>query len=229
MRRSQHAMGRGRTAGFTLVELVVALSMVTVMMTLLFGGLRLGARVWDTVEQRTDTLHDQQMIARFIMRELEQARPLTFAARDGKERLAFLGNADAVYFVAPLPSQAGGGGLHWVGLEVVVSEEAHRLVLSYELFQTNDWQRYDPQPRKRLAIYEKLADAEFDYFGMPGDSRQARWVATWDDPEKLPQLVRLRLKHEQADADWQELLAAPKLGISAGTVATRPHSLRRSL
>ncbi len=227
MRRGAHAGLPARAAGFTLLELVVALSMVTVMMVLLFGGLRLGARVWDTVEQRTETLHDRQMIARFIMRELEQARPLTFAPRDGEERLAFLGNADAVYFVAPLPSQAGGGGLHWLGLELVRSEDTRRLVLSYELFQTSDWQRYDPQPRRRLVLYEKLADAEFDYFGAPADSRQARWAAAWDDREKLPQLVRLRLKSGQAESDWQELLAAPKLGGEAGAATPRPRSLRR--
>ncbi len=95
MRRRAHVLAPARAAGFTLVELVVALSMVTVMMVLLFGGLRLGARVWDTVEQRTGTLHERQMIARFIMRELEQARPLTFAPRDGDKRLAFVGKADA--------------------------------------------------------------------------------------------------------------------------------------
>jgi len=93
-----------RVTGFTLVELVVALSLVTVMMTLLFSGLRLGARVWDTVEQRTVVLHDNQLTARFIVRELEQARALTFAPRKGDERLAFLGNAQAVYFVGRRPA-----------------------------------------------------------------------------------------------------------------------------
>ncbi len=228
MRRRAHVLAPARAAGFTLVELVVALSMVTVMMVLLFGGLRLGARVWDTVEQRTGTLHERQMIARFIMRELEQARPLTFAPRDGDKRLAFVGKADAVYFVAPLPSQAGGGGLHWLGLEVVGAEDTRRLVLSYELFQTEDWQRYDPQPRRQLVLYDELADAEFDYFGAPGDSRQARWSAAWDDPEKLPQLVRLRLKGEQAESAWQELLVAPRLGAGPATQAARPINLRRA-
>ena len=90
MRRRAHVLAPARAAGFTLVELVVALSMVTVMTVLLFSGLRLGARVWDTVEQRTDTRHERHRRARGSMREREQARPRTGAPRDGEKRLAGL-------------------------------------------------------------------------------------------------------------------------------------------
>jgi len=103
-------------------------------------------------------------------------------------------------------------------------------VLTYELFQANGWERYDSQPRQRLVLYDKVADGAFAYFGAPGDSKQARWSGTWDDPEKLPQLVRLRLQGEQKmHGVSQELLAALKLSTAVSERTTGKHGQRRTL
>ena len=39
--------------GFTLVEVLIAISLLGLMLVILFGGLRLGGRSWDAIEQRT--------------------------------------------------------------------------------------------------------------------------------------------------------------------------------
>lgn len=46
--------------------------------------------------------------------------------------------------------------------------------------------------------------AQLDY--LAGEE----WIGRWDDAEHSPRLVRLRLAPRAGDADWPELLLAPK-------------------
>ena len=48
-------MKRGDQRGFTLLELVLALSIVAAMLAIVFGGLRVGVRAWQRGEERTES------------------------------------------------------------------------------------------------------------------------------------------------------------------------------
>ena len=50
-----HPMRRRAPSGFTLIELVLALSIVAIMVTMLFSGLRVGLRAWQSGEDRAAT------------------------------------------------------------------------------------------------------------------------------------------------------------------------------
>ena len=45
---------KGRVAGFTLLELLIAMSLLGFILALLFAGMRLGARSWDAGEARVE-------------------------------------------------------------------------------------------------------------------------------------------------------------------------------
>ena len=47
-------MSRARAAGFTLLETVIALTLLAMMLGLLFAGLRMGVRAWDAGTGRGD-------------------------------------------------------------------------------------------------------------------------------------------------------------------------------
>ena len=46
---------RAAERGFTLLELLVAITLLGLLMAALFGGLRLGTRVWETADARLDS------------------------------------------------------------------------------------------------------------------------------------------------------------------------------
>ena len=191
---------------------MVALALVAVMLGLLLGGLRLGARAWDAVEKRIVRLHDHQLAARFIMRQIEQARPALLRKPDGEQWAGFIGEPGALRFIAPLASHAGTTGLCWLSLDVVPTDgQTRRLQLSYELFQAEHWERYGADTLRTIVLYDALADVEFAYFGAPEPKTPARWLTHWRDKEKLPQLVRLRFRLKDGDEAWREVIAAPKV------------------
>ncbi len=59
--------------GFTLLELLVAITLLGLLMAALFGGLRLGARVWETGETRLDASARVQIVQDFLRQRLAEA------------------------------------------------------------------------------------------------------------------------------------------------------------
>ncbi|MFQ5994566.1 MAG: type II secretion system protein J, partial [Acidiferrobacterales bacterium] len=96
MRTSGIPFQRTGIAGFTLLELIIALVILSTMLMLLFNGLRLGARAWDTVEERTTALQDAHLGQLLIRRQLEQAHALTLEGEDGERRITFFGDSRSV-------------------------------------------------------------------------------------------------------------------------------------
>ncbi len=213
MKRRQHPIPAPALArGFTLLELVVALALAAVMLTLLLGALRLGTRAWDAVEQRTVRLHDNHLATRFIVRQLEQARPVLLREPNGEQWVGFAGEPGALQFIAPLASHAGTGGLYRLSLDTVTTgDETQRLELSYKLFQTERWERYGTDTLRTIVLYDALTAVDISYFGAPEPQAPARWLSRWHDKEKLPQLVRLRFRLRDDNEAWRELIAAPKI------------------
>ena len=106
---------RASGGGFTLVELLIAMTLVGLITLLLFSGLRLGTRAWEGVEAAADRTGALRVARNFLDRTLNQARvvSLTF---DGEIISVFSGEAQALEFVAPLSEHVGIPGLYVVRL-----------------------------------------------------------------------------------------------------------------
>ncbi|MGZ8995206.1 MAG: prepilin-type N-terminal cleavage/methylation domain-containing protein [Rhodospirillales bacterium] len=61
---------RSSEAGFTLLELLAALTVLAVLMAMMFGGLRFGARVWESGDEGLRGLSELQTAAGFIRRQI---------------------------------------------------------------------------------------------------------------------------------------------------------------
>ena len=61
--------------GFSLLELVIGMTLLGFIVALLFGGFRLAANSWDAVETRVERTNDQQLARALVRRLLEQMQP----------------------------------------------------------------------------------------------------------------------------------------------------------
>jgi len=59
-------MRRGRERGFTLIEIVIALSIVGVLLVIMFGGLRVGLNAWRRGEDRAELLEHERNVDQMV-------------------------------------------------------------------------------------------------------------------------------------------------------------------
>jgi general secretion pathway protein J len=88
-----------RPPGFTLVEVVIALTIVATLLVVAFAGLRAGLAAWERGEERAQALERSRSVNQLITRTLGGAFPYQAAAR-GREpaRLLFEGAPDRLAF-----------------------------------------------------------------------------------------------------------------------------------
>jgi prepilin-type N-terminal cleavage/methylation domain-containing protein len=97
-----------RQRGFTLVEVVIALTIVATLLVITFAGLRVGLAAWQRGDERGQALERTRSVTQIITRTLGAAYPYQVAAV-GREpaRVLFEGATDRVGFVTAAPPFPG--------------------------------------------------------------------------------------------------------------------------
>jgi general secretion pathway protein J len=207
---------RRLSGGFTLLETVVALVLLATMLGLLFGGLRMGVRAWESGSSRGDRADQLLLTFSFVRKELTAAFPWRF--KDPLSvKLAFKGERDRLRFVSMRPAEIGGGGLAFVSFEFESARQAGtpgRLVMRRALAaaEAKDFEALDKAEMFTLA--EGVTAVQFDFFGAENDTNKPDWSDRWDFPQRLPSHVRMRLK--LGEETLPDVVVALKLGEEAG-------------
>lgn len=199
-------MGHSVRRGFTLLEVMIALVLLSLLLSVLFAGLRLGAQSWDAGQTRVGDAADRAQVLAFLDRQLTRAEPLFWQHPQGETQLAFEGRRETVAWVATLPAHRGGGGLALLSLEVGRLEGQPSLVLGHQLFHPDT---LDPGTfEEQEVLLEGVTEITIEYFGPEEGDNRLSWSDTWLDRSELPRLIRLRIEGERGP--WPDLVIAPR-------------------
>jgi general secretion pathway protein J len=195
------------SAGFTLLELLIAITLLGLLMAALFGGLRLGARAWERSEERLDESARLQVVQNFLRDRLAQAYPLEIEDETGRFALAFEGAEDVVRFVTLMPEFLGSGFAEFI-VTVDDQSEFKDLVVQWRPFAfPTELEEREPQTKVLLEDVEAL---EVAYYGALGPDEPALWQERWRGARALPELVQLRVIFPPDDPRyWPDLIVRP--------------------
>jgi general secretion pathway protein J len=206
---------RAAERGFTLLELLAAITLLGLLMAVLFGGLRLGTRVWETADARLDSSVRLQIVQDFIRQRLAETLPLEAVppelAEVGASEPLFLGTVETVRFASLLPENLG-AGIYLMELELAESGHAdgsNNLVLSWRPFEPPDQTAEEVEPEERVLI-ENIEAVELSYFGTIDPAQPPDWWQAWENQPELPGLIRLQVRFAENDERrWPELIVRP--------------------
>jgi general secretion pathway protein J len=181
-----------RSEGFTLLELLVAITLFALLSVVLFGGLRFGMRATQAGTARLDWSAEIAAASGFLRSEIADAQPLQKTAEEGGKVMAFDGDGDSIEFVASPPTPMAEGGWHVLHVFLEPGRDGSRLVVTARLVRGDDGDT-SVETVARSVLLERVSSVDFAYFGAlaPGDAPD--WHDRWQDAAQLPALVRVRL------------------------------------
>lgn len=197
-----------RAQGFTLLELLIGMTLVGFILVLLFAGLNLGTRSWEAGEKRMETSSRQAVVVDFIRRTIEQTYPLRWRV-DEEEQLAFAGEAESLHFVGTVAMHDGASGNHLIALDLADGETGHDLVMRWQLPDPGA-PGFEPiEQAKPKILIKAVKEMALAYFGAQSETEDPAWHDQWLDQKAPPELIRLQLTMENGET-WPDIVAAPR-------------------
>lgn len=204
---------RRHSTGFTLVELLVAIMILTLFMTAAMGAVRIASRSTTAGVVRADTTEEMRAVSDFLRRQFAQLPYMTIGeGRD--ERLAFAANQKNLRFVSPAPLYSRGAGLMIYTLSAKRTDDGREvLTLSYAPFDPGTENFENARSTAPMILTTGFETVEFEYFGAEMDKEQPDWKPVWrEDAERLPTAIRIRTRTEFGGAGWPDLLYTLRSG-----------------
>jgi len=203
--------------GFTLVELTIALLLLALMSAVLFGSFGLAGNSVDRGEAKVDASSAMRGAQAFLRANLEEQHALRMR-KMVEWPLLFGGDRDEVRYAGALPARVAGGGMWYYRLSLKRDEARSPLVLERVVPDVSAPQPPDFNNAERSILAQDIATLRIAYFGRDNnvaDSTDPTWRDTWDDPQRLPALIRIDVVPKRGDA-WPSMFVAPRESPEAG-------------
>ena len=204
--------------GFTLIEMVVAMTILGTMLMLLYSGLSFALRSWDASDVNGRRTMDRRIGENFLRREIAELFPMRW--KDPVTlKVAFEGDARHMRFVSSRPAGITMGGLSLVSLDVEddAKDRRSRNLVMRRAMPDDEAKDFGPLDKaETVSVLIANVDAvDFSYFGSENDFAEPRWVDDWTYPSRVPQMVRLRVKTSEGTS-LPDIVVRTMLGEEAG-------------
>lgn len=194
--------------GFTLLELLIAMALMSLVLVMVYGSLRLGMRSWNVSAQRAESVNEVRLIEDFIRRQLRQSMTVYRQDPEQGQVVVFEGDSDRLTFVAPMLSYLGMGGLYVIQFDVVQSQGSDRLRMLWTpyrpIVESGLQTKKTPAPEETILV-NGVSDLQWEYFGAVEENQEPQWYERWPGVQQRPQLVRLNLSVN--GQRWPDLVA----------------------
>ena len=150
-------------AGFTLIEMLIGITLLAMLGALIASGTRLGSRSWSSAERRSAGSDDVMLVQSFFRRTIAQAAPV-FATEDPRDMtIDFSGGPDTLTLMAPQPGTQSAG--LWVQERFYVGQHGGHRDLFVRLRFDPSLPAAAPDP---VTLLEGVSQVRFAYFGAAG-------------------------------------------------------------
>ena len=207
-----------RQRGFTLIEMVVAMTILGTMLMLLYSGLSFALRSWDASDVNGRLTMDRRIGENFLRREISELFPMRW--KDPVTlKVAFEGDGKHMRFVSSRPAGITMGGLSLVSLDVEddAKDRRSRNLVMRRAMPDDEAKDFGPLDKAETVsvLIANVDSVDFSYFGSENDFAEPKWVDSWTYPSRVPQMVRLRVKTSEG-TELPDIVVRTMLGEEAG-------------
>lgn len=202
-----------KVSGFTLIEILVVMSLLSVIMVAMAGALRTMAQTETRVDERLGRNDQMRVATGFLRKTLGRIDVAKGDNRSGPggQRIQFAAEASSISWVGIMPARYGAGGRYFFRLASEETTDGQALVLRYTPWvPQSGFPEWNQAQSHVLAsgITKFLVEAE----GLPLEVQSTPstwprgWQSGWPVAEATPQ--RLRLTLADMKGPWPPLVIA---------------------
>jgi general secretion pathway protein J len=205
--------------GFTLLELLISLTIIGLILVIVFGALRIGARAWEKGEKDVEIHQRQRVVLENVKRQISSTCLSEIMSEDQKE-IFFRGDSESMEFISRVPMvPTTGSGMVYV--RYVVREEdgeGKKHLMLYEKDVVFIEKEEDISEQDEEDFFELIPGAEdiaFEYLkGSEDKDADPEWQDAWDPDSDtgIPLAVKIAL---QEDEDTAPIYVIARLQVEA--------------
>lgn len=192
-----------RTGGFTLMEMLIAIVLLSLVLLVLFSGLRTGVRSWAAAERVSDSNEASLQVRELVARLVRGAVPIVVEGLDDSED-AFDSGETQITLVAPGVAALGRPGLYLYRLFFESRSGGLGDVWATVIPFRPDQTEASGEPR---LVLENVAQFSFRYFGVRGDAETPEWGTDWRARDGVPRLVAFTFLAGNGGVDREQFVA----------------------
>jgi len=192
-------------AGFTLIEMLLAITLLALLIAGAYGGIRTAAKAMHAGERAIDRADRLRTAQVFLRTQLSHIVPLTYE-RDEEQNTVhvFDGGAQFMRFVAPMPGYLSRGGPYVETLELRRGTNGLQLVFTDSML--NGYDAGNPQTDEPVVLIDGIRAGQFQYRTLDDQGQLTDWFSAWPDPSITPLMIRISLDMQtSAQLPWPEL------------------------
>lgn len=201
-----------RKRGFTLLEVLVAVTVFSFLVTALYSSLDLGIRSWQAGAGENEELEESRIANRFLRKYLEAAVPV-LVSESNEVRPFFRGVEQELRFISDMPAHLGYGGLYQIRLSLQDQGERSRLIVTRRLLHSELIGEAGPGIEDESILVDDIDSFSLSYFGKRPGEEQARWHSDWTGQSSMPSLIRIRIT-ANGNGAWPDVLVHPPTGVT---------------
>ncbi len=194
---------RKNATGFTLIEVLIAMTLLSVMVALLFGSMKLCADSWQKGEAKIADVNDVAVVYQFFQHHLTTANPLWDDFSEENRTLAFQGHQQSLQFVSAFPASAKKSGLQLFSLKLMNEGDQNYIQVSIKPFfpiaKGEEWQV------EEVTLLNHVKDFSLSYFAIDEMQPEGTWQDEWFNMETMPRLVKIKIELDNGNF-WPEMI-----------------------
>lgn len=195
--------------GFTLLEVLIAVALVSAIFVIVAGALQFSVRAWRASNASITATQDVAFAQSIMRQSLEDAYPRLA----GAGAVEFTGAAESVRFIGQTPNALNAPARAYIDISAEETENGAEngiaIVIAFRPEFTSD--------TVRETLIDGLSNVSFSYLPPRRDGApEPEWSDHWTGAARLPALIKVDARFPEGDRRaWPPLIIAPQIDVDA--------------
>jgi len=176
---------RASEHGFTLLELMIAITLLVMIVAIMMGALRLASRSVEAGERKTENQERLRAAATFMDAQIQSQLPLTSGTEQGKSYY-FRGDNKTLRMATGYSIWGAGKGSVIVDYRVEAGDGGRQTLYASE-------QTPGIEARREARLFTDASEISFEYYTKDPADEAGQWSEQWTGGTTLPGAIRLHV------------------------------------